>query len=103
MDQSLRWSVSPVHCRGLWTKNQIFWVTPGGYVHLISLSLNPRLAYLSIWGAMKQQSVLGVPSGPSEKHNNILQLKGWGHNRLMSNFGPFFCSDLPNFWHVSYK
>ena len=32
-------------------------------------------------------------------------MKGWEHNRLMSNFGLFlfFCSDLPNFCYVSYK
>ena len=73
MDQSLKWSMAPVHCRGLWTKNQIFWVTPGGYVHVISLSLNPGLVYLSIWGAMRHQHVLGLASGASEKHNNINQ------------------------------
>ena len=33
------------------------------------------------------------------------KLKGWGHNQIKSNFGLFFnfCTDLPNFWHVSYK
>ena len=33
------------------------------------------------------------------------KLKGRGHNQSMSNFGLFFyfCSDLPNFRHVSYK
>ena len=36
----------------------------------------------------------------------VLQLlKGWGHNQSVSNFELFFyfCSDLPNFWHVSNK
>ena len=37
--------------------------------------------------------------------NHSQPFEGPGHNQSMSNFGLFFyfCSDLPNFWHVSYK
>ena len=36
---------------------------------------------------------------------DVIELKGRGHNRLMSKCGPFFYfwSDLPNFWYLSYR
>ena len=41
----------------------------------------------------------------SLNRGSTVQMNDWRHNCLMLNFGQFviFSSDLPNFWHVSYK
>ena len=53
---------------------------------------------------MQETSDLSISSlDHSLMYTAKYKLKGWRHNRLMSNFWPFFyfCSDLPKFWYMS--